>query len=131
MKEKLYFLLVLSLTFSWVGCSRHSPGEFTQTSGSLVAIMSLDPYPPTSMTPALLSLTLTDKDGRPVENAQVSYDLTMPAMTMPPNQPVATSQGQGLYTGQAMFTMPGDWQVQAIVIYRGEKIIFTFDIQVK
>jgi hypothetical protein len=83
------------------------------------------------MDPVTLSLTLTDPNGQAIEGAQVAYDLTMPGMAMPPNQPQASDKGNGLYETGTTFSMSGDWRAEATVAYNGKTTTFTFDFSIK
>lgn len=111
-------------------CSRRPAGTSTQSQAGLTAILAIAPDPPAVMEPVQLSLTLSDTEGHPVDGAQVSYDLTMPAMAMPPNRPSASAAGSGLYSATAVFTMSGDWQVQVAVVYKQNNFLFSFPISV-
>jgi hypothetical protein len=67
-----------------------------------------------------LFVTLSDADGNPVENADVYFDLTMPAMPMGTNRPVAEHMGEGRYrVGNAVFDMTGDWEIFIVVEHAG------------
>jgi hypothetical protein len=127
----LSLLALVILTFILTGCGQTAIPEFTQTQNSITAVFSMSPDLPAAMVPVTLSLKLTDASGKAIEGAQVAYDLTMPGMTMPPNQPQTTDKGRGVYQADAAFTMSGDWRVEAAVTYNSEIIPFTFDFSVK
>jgi hypothetical protein len=131
MDNTLRLLLLALFILPLIGCRQTAPGEFSRTYAGLTADLTIDPNPPIAMEPALFLLVLSDKEGDPVEGVQISYDLTMPAMTMPPNQPQASDDGDGVYRTEAIFTMSGSWEVRAIVIYNSEEITFTYNILVK
>jgi hypothetical protein len=114
-----------------VGCAQTSAGESSQTQNGITAVFSMSPISPMMMEPTTLSLTLYNADGLTVEGAQVSIDLSMPAMAMPANQQQASDQGQGLYLAEAIFTMSGEWHAQVTVEQSGETTIFDFDFSVK
>lgn len=63
----------------------------------------------TTMTPIPFRLVIRDAAGYPIEGAQVFCDLTMPAMSMPKNQPKVTEKN-GVYRGEMIFTMAGAWR---------------------
>ena len=126
----LGLILLLSLLFL-AGCGAKPVGSLSQTQGDLSATLSFDPDPPAMMTSELLTLALTDAAGQPVDGAEVTFDLTMPAMQMPPNQPAATSAGDGLYQAEATLTMSGGWQADAAVLLDGETVHFTFNFDVE
>lgn len=112
-------------------CQGNSSQSYTQNKDGIVALFQLAPSSPVMMEPVSLSLSLTGSGGEPIEEAQVSYDLTMPGMTMPPNKPQARDEGRGVYMADATFTMAGEWRAQAVVIYGGETTTFTFDFSVQ
>jgi len=124
-------LIIIFVAFLLIGCSQAAITEFTQTKNGIVAVFNMSPVSPTMMEPTILSLHLTDADSVPLEGAQVTYDLTMPGMSMPPNQPDALEINPGVYTADAAFTMSGDWRVAMTVFYNGETTTFIFDISIK
>lgn len=133
-REKEPFLSSLvwvALAFFLFGCVQTKTSEFTQTQNGITAVFSMSPDSPTMMEPVTLSLALTDTNGQVIEDAQVTYDLTMPGMTMPPNQPHASDEGNGLYKAGATFTMTGDWRAEATVDFSGETITYIFDFSIK
>jgi hypothetical protein len=113
------------------GCTGETNQEFSQTQNEITAEFHMSPASPVAMEPVTFSLNLSDPSGQAIEGAQVSYDLTMPGMMMPPNQPTAAAEGGGLYTSNAIFTMSGAWKVEAIVTYEGGTTIFPFEFSVK
>ena len=94
-------------------------------------MLSIDPDPPTPMREVTLRLTLRDAQGQPMSGATVQFDLTMPGMQMPTNQPQVMEVGNGVYQAQAIFTMAGEWQVRADVTRAGEREEFTFPLRTK
>jgi nitrogen fixation protein FixH len=76
-----------------------------------------------------LIVTLTDAVGQPVDGATVYLDLTMPAMPMGVNQPVADPLGGGRYGAKALFTMEGDWNVAVHASVAGREYVAIFDTQ--
>ena len=130
-KNFLSSLVWVALAFFLFGCVQTKTSEFTQTRNGITAIFSTSPDSPTMMEPVTLSLALTDTNGQAIEDAQVTYDLTMPGMTMPPTRPQASDEANGLYKAGATFTMAGDWRAEATVDYGGETITFTFVFSIK
>jgi nitrogen fixation protein FixH len=131
MKRTLELSLILVILIFLSGCGQQAAESLSQTSGNYSATLRFDPDPPALMTSEGMTLTLLDSDGQPVNGAEVGFDLTMPAMKMPPNQPSATARGNGIYQTEATFTMAGQWQVDAAVFLNGETIhfIFSFDVE--
>lgn len=73
--------------------------------------ITVSPFVPQSMREATIELSLTDAAGKPAAGRKVSFDLTMPAMAMPPNKPAAKEIRSGVYQAKAVFTMAGEWLV--------------------
>lgn len=121
----LLLLVVLSVAFAgtW-GCGSErnagaESGAFApQTVGDLTVTLRVSPYPPVPMRQAEFSISIRDGQGRPLADAEVSCDMTMPAMAMPPNRPKAAEQSPGVYTTPVMFTMSGEWEAQIEVLPR-------------
>ncbi len=89
-----------------------------QKVGNLNVTLALTPYPPASFQNANFDLTLTDDKGQAVTDAQISLDLTMPGMWMPPSKPNAQAVGNGKYQAAGRWTMRGLWQIE-VIIQRG------------
>jgi hypothetical protein len=130
-KNFLSSLIWVALGFSLFSCVQTKTSEYTQTQNGITAVFSMSPETPTMMESVTLSLALTDISGQVIEGAQVTYDLTMPGMTMPPNQPQASEKGNGFYKANTTFTMAGDWRAEIAVDYGGETITFTFNFTIK
>jgi nitrogen fixation protein FixH len=130
-KRKAFILLALIFLLSFAACSQKGSGAMTQTADGITGVLTLDPDPPETMIPVTFSLELSDENGQPVENADVSYDLTMPAMKMPPNKPSADEQQNGLYQTRTTLSMAGDWQAEASINLNGKITTLIFDFKVK
>lgn len=65
------------------------------------------------MVPTDITLNLTDKDKKTVDNAEIVVDLSMPGMEMPENKVTLKHTSEGIYKGTAIFTMKGDWLIKA------------------
>ncbi len=99
-----------------------------QKVGNLNVSLALSPYPPTGFSKSDFDVTLTDDKGQAVADAQVSLNLTMPAMWMPTNAPTAAHVGNGRYHATGQFTMRGQWRIQVIVDRGGAKQSAFFDV---
>ena len=130
-KEFLSFLILVTLTFFLLSCGKATTQEFTKTQNGITAVFTMKPTSPVTMKLVTLTLTLTDSKGKAIEGADVVYDLIMPGMTMPPNQPQATDKGKGIYQVDTTFTMSGKWSAETTVTYTGVTTPFTFDFSVK
>lgn len=123
--------MLIILVFSISGCGQEAMNEIIQTQNGIIAIFSMSPADPVVMEPGALQIGLTNSSGQEIEGALVSCDLTMPGMTMPPNQLQLSDVGQGLYTADTTFTMSGNWRAQVTAAYNGEATTFNFDFLVK
>ncbi len=74
-----------------------------------------------------LVVMLTDATGRPINNASVFLDLTMPAHPMGTNQPLADPLGGGRYRIRAAYTMDGEWIVKIHATISGREYVATFN----
>jgi hypothetical protein len=126
-------ILLLGFVFLLSGCGGATSGStsFTQTAGDLTAMLAVEPFPPVPMETTTLKLTLQDQSNQPISGATVGFDLTMPAMEMPPNHPQAVEQGQGVYLAETTFTMAGEWQIRVDVSYANTSEQFTFNLKTR
>ena len=72
-----------------------------------------------TMTETPFSIVIVDGKGQMIGDAELSIDMDMPAMPMPPNNPKATWQNDA-YRGTAIFTMAGAWQVTVSIQRPGQ-----------
>jgi hypothetical protein len=99
-----------------------------QASGDLLVSLSLSPYPPSGGEASTFVVTLTDTGGKPVSDATISLDLTMPEMWMPANQVTLTAGEAGKYQASGYFTMRGLWRIEVIITRGGQKQSVFFDV---
>lgn len=97
------------------GTNNSSGGIWTKKEGDLQVTLKITPFPPVGRSVSTFEITLADDAVRPIPNAQVDLDLTMPGMWMPPNKPKAQSVGEGHYTASSRMGMRGQWQIAVIV----------------
>lgn len=71
-----------------------------------------DPLQPGAAT---FMIDVKDKNGKPVDNAKVSFDLNMTTMNMGTQQGDATPQGKGRYSVEGRISMRGPWRVSTKV----------------
>ncbi len=89
--------------------------SMTETSRGGIAIsLSTDPDP-LRPGPATFMIDVKDKNGKPVDNATVYFDLNMTTMNMGTQQGTATSQGNGRYSASGRMSMRGPWRVSTTV----------------
>jgi hypothetical protein len=104
-----------------------SAGGMTAKAGNLNVQLAMNPAP-AAFSVTTFDITITDEKGAPVSDAIVSLDLTMPAMWMPANRPVAQSLGGGKYRATGRFTMRGGWQIAVIVERGGQRQTALFQL---
>lgn len=98
--------------------------------GEISAILDISKKPIPKLVPLDLKLTL--KQGNEgIRNADISLDLTMPGMEMPKNVVKLKESLSGIYNGQAIFTMSGDWRIFATAKFNGKSQDMYFDIKVQ
>jgi hypothetical protein len=138
MKHALLIVGLLILCLTVVGCgkngdkSANEPLILEQTGNGITAQLTISKNPVPVMKETTLTLALHDAEGNLMRGASVSYDLTMPGMTMPANQPQASETENGTYEAQALFTMEGDWRCRAkVTLTTGDALEFTFDFSAK
>ena len=80
------------------------------------------------MKPLHLSVALVDASGRPLAGRAVTFDLSMPSMTMAPNRPSVSAAGDGVYEATTLLSMAGEWRLIVDVGRPGGpmRIPFTF-----
>ena len=101
-------------------------------SGDLNIWIYSDPTPPIRGN-AQFEAILTDKSGKPVNDAKLSFDIDMTNMSHGKNVVAATSLGDGRYGGRLSFMMPGPWRV-IVGIERGgqtSSVRFDFNVNVR
>jgi hypothetical protein len=98
---------------------------------NLIVKLSANPNPPIRGLGTLEAI-VTDAAGKPVTEAQVSFDLDMIAMSHGKNVVTALSQGQGRYLGRVRYMMPGTWKAIVRIERPGqaaEDLRFDFNVK--
>jgi len=103
-------------------------GTAAQKSGDLIVSLVLNPYPPRAGAPSQFDVTLTDANGKAIDDATITLNLTMPSMWMPPNQPAMEFVSDGKYHTTAPFTMRGEWRIEVVITRGGAKQSAFFDV---
>jgi hypothetical protein len=103
-------------------------GVAAQKSGDMIVSLALNPYPPSAGQPSNFEVTITDVNGKAINDASISLNLTMPSMWMPPNQPDMQFVSDGKYHTTAPFTMRGGWRIEVIIKRGSEKQSVFFDV---
>jgi hypothetical protein len=103
-------------------------GTAAQKSGDLIVSLALNPFPPRVGQPSKFDVTLTDVNGKAIDDASIGLDLTMPSMWMPPNQLTTGFVSDGKYHAEGQFTMRGEWRIEVIISRGAEKQSVFFDV---
>jgi hypothetical protein len=112
-------------------CNASASPSLVSKGAGAAAALTIEPFPPVSLKASRLELTLSDAGGQRIAGARVRLDLTMPGMEMPPNRLDLREAGAGLYRGEALFTMAGDWQIRAEAAVAGGLELFNFRVRVE
>ena len=90
--------------------------------------LTTDPSPPRAGK-ATFVISVNDSQGKPVDNAQVGFDLNMTTMNMGKQAGIATPQGGGRYAVIGNLSMRGPWRVSTnITMPDGSKLSKDFII---
>lgn len=106
-----------------------SPALGGKQSGDLFVWIFSDPNPP-SRGDTTLEALIFDAEGQPVSDAAITFDIDMTNMSHGKNVTVAESLGDGRYSGDVFFLMPGPWRVIVGVERAGETTTVRFDFMV-
>ena len=109
-KNLLIALVIGAVVILGLGWKVLSDSTTSTGSGSETVSLTTNPNP-LQMGPATFIIDVKDKDGKPVDNATVFFDLNMTAMNMGTQQGNATSQGNGRYAATGTMSMRGPWKV--------------------
>ena len=98
-------------------------------SGDLLVWIFSDPNPPSRGDNTLEAL-VTDSNGQPITDATISFDIDMTNMSHGRNVTTASSLGEGRYSAEIHFLMPGPWRVIVGIERAGQTTTVRFDFMV-
>jgi hypothetical protein len=132
----LAVLVIVSLTLAGcglVGGEPHFDGSTRPSAaGQFTASVTSDPAVPPVNVMHTWVLHLSNGDGSPVEDAQISVDGDMPAHGhgLPTQPQVSRHLGNGRYLVEGMqFQMGGDWYVEFAITVAGASDTVRFDFR--
>lgn len=129
MRKIVYLIMVIVIVFAGFACSKNY--EIKKKAGDLDVSIMMDKNPPTTGKNEV-TIRISDKSGKPVKDAQVTMDYSMPAISgMPAINYSAKASLQGnAYKAIVDYSMPGPWNNE-VVIVRDEtnSVIFTIDVK--
>lgn len=108
--------LLAALAVTVAACGRKEAPVATQV-GDLTLETALSPDPPRQQDNTL-ELTIRDREGRPVDGAQVEVMASMPSMAWVPgmrSRAAVTPQGEGRYRAEFDVVMGGTWALDVAV----------------
>ncbi len=110
----IVLLSVLLLSLGVVACN---PAEPTTTDPAYTIAMTMAPETPTINNANVMTITVTDKDGKAVTGATVTVDPQMPAHGHGSSkEPKYKELGDGKYEASPVwFQMKGEWEVTVTV----------------
>jgi hypothetical protein len=99
-------------------------------SGDLLVWIFSNPTPPTRGANTFEAF-VTDANGQPITDATVTFDINMTNMNHGKNVVTASALGEGHYSGQVHFLMPGPWRVIVGIERAGQINPVRFDFMVQ
>lgn len=99
-------------------------------SGDLLVWLFSDPNPP-SRGDTTLEVFIADLDGKSISDATISFDIDMTNMSHGKNVTIAESLGDGRYSADVHFLMPGPWRVIVGIERAGQTTTVQFDFMVE
>ena len=73
---------------------------------------------------------VADTNGQPISDANLSFDINMTNMNHGKNVVTASSLGEGRYSGEVFFLMPGPWRIIVGIERAGQAKTVRFDFMV-
>jgi len=127
---RVQIITLLLLCCTVVGATASETPIETEMADGGKAVIIFASNPLQAMTEIPFTIALINNAGEMIKDAELTLNLSMPFMPMPPNNPKAVWQDNA-YRGKAIFTMAGAWQVN-VEINRPEaeteKIIFDIEM---
>ena len=110
MRKMILIGLLSGLVVLLTACGGSAPMQETNSSKAVNIIVVSNPSPATTGDMELL-LTVTDKDGNPIEGAAVNVSADHTDMSGMGMSGLATDQGGGKYSIKASFDESGNWML--------------------
>lgn len=121
----------LAVALFLAGCGGPSApsGPQQERFGDFSVTLETRPSPPVSKQNVLLRIWVSDAEGQPVADAEVTVSLTMPGMSHGDNTIRLSHREGGLYEGEAIFVMAGRWAADVTVDRPGQRAGGRFMLQ--
>jgi hypothetical protein len=126
----LAWVLILLLVGAW-GCGRSQSAAAVETQDDYQVAFATEPAAPVQGD-GIVVITVKDKTGQPVDNAQVSIEANMNHAGMTPENAEGATGEAGIYRLPLTWTMGGAWYVDVrITLTNGETLRRRFPVDVK
>jgi hypothetical protein len=128
MRKMLFVSMLVTLTVLLAACGGSAPMQESTASKDVNIVVASNPSP-AMMGDVELMLTITDKDGNPIEGAAVNVAADHTDMSGMGMNGLATDQGGGKYSIKANFSESGNWMVTVKVAK--DSLDYKEDIELK
>ena len=110
MRKMVFVSMLVTLSVLLAACGGSAPAEEATSSKDVNIVVTSNPSP-AMMGDVQLMLTITDKDGNPIEGAAVNVAADHTDMSGMGMNGLATDQGGGKYSIKANFAESGNWML--------------------
>jgi hypothetical protein len=110
MRKMIFVSMLVGLTVLLAACGSSAPMQESTSSKDVNIAVASNPSP-AMMGDVELMLTITDKDGNPIEGAAVNVAADHTDMSGMGMNGLATDQGGGKYSIKANFDESGNWML--------------------
>jgi uncharacterized lipoprotein YmbA len=110
MRKMIFISMLVGLTVLLTACGSSAPMQESTSSKDVNIVVASNPSP-AMMGDVELMLTITDKDGNPIEGAAVNVAADHTDMSGMGMNGLATDQGDGKYSIKANFSESGNWML--------------------
>jgi hypothetical protein len=128
MRKMIFVSMLVTLAVLLAACGGSAPMQESTSSKDVNIVVASNPSP-AMMGDVGLMLTITDKDGNPIEGAAVNVAADHTDMSGMGMNGLATDQGGGKYSIKANFSESGNWMVTVKVAK--DSLDYKEDIELK
>lgn len=128
MRKMIFVSMLVTLAVLLAACGGSAPAAESTSSKDVNIVVASNPSP-AMMGDVELMLTITDKDGNPIEGAAVDVAADHTDMSGMGMSGLATDQGGGKYSIKASFAESGNWML-TVKVTKGS-LDYKEDIEIK
>jgi uncharacterized GH25 family protein len=128
MRKMIFVSMLVTLAVLLAACGGSAPMQESTSSKDVNIVVASNPSP-AMMGNVELMLTITDKDGNPIEGAAVDVAADHTDMSGMGMNGLATDQGGGKYSIKANFAESGNWMLTVKVAK--DSLDYKEDIEIK